>query len=214
MNQPAQQSQELVAQKNPWEKSRDETAKAFRAFCLFRDLLAKRSLSQVAEILVEESPERKPATVLTQMKKWSVQHGWVARAEAYDEYLDERCREQAETEHQSMQRRYRESAAQAFDILAQRLAPNPPEGVKPLNANDQNLSQIVRAMDRLQMIEDRSSAASHRSLAHVNCISRRNFLEVVENVYDGLMRWIPEARQPRAAAGLKAYFDGDASHPI
>lgn len=69
-------------------------------------------------------------------------------------------------------------------------------------------------MDRLQMVEDRSSAASHRSLAHLNCIQRRDFLKIIEDVYDGLMRWILEERQPRAAASLDAYFQGDVSHPI
>ena len=210
MSQPAEKHQELDPVKEPWTRMEGETAKAYQAFCLFRDLGPTRSHRLVAEVLVEEAPERKVETVISQLKGWSVKYRWVARAETYDEYRERRCREQAETEMDLMQRRYRDLAAGVSSLMAQRLWPNPPEGVNPLDVNDFSAPEFVRAMDRLQIVEDRSSSSSSRSLVHLNCISRHEFERFAESLYDGLMFFIPEERQPRAAQWVAAFFEGKA----
>jgi hypothetical protein len=59
-----------------------------------------------------------------------------------------------------------------------------------------------------QIIEDRSSASSSRSLAHLHCIPRPEADKVFEELYDGLMFFVPEERQPRAAQWVMAYIEG------
>ena len=61
-----------------------ETAKAYEAFCVYRELeTGKRSLERVSEML------HKSVTVLA---RWSTANNWVERAAVYDDYLKEQDR--------------------------------------------------------------------------------------------------------------------------
>lgn len=62
-----------------WEMQPGESAVAFEAFALYRDWGQERSLARVAEKLGKSE---------TLMSRWSAQHGWVRRAEAWEAHLD------------------------------------------------------------------------------------------------------------------------------
>ena len=75
----------------PWEKQENETAKAFNAFRLYRDMEpASRSLAKVAEKLGYSAP--------VMCEGWSRKNDWVSRAGQYDSHVDELKRNQRERE--------------------------------------------------------------------------------------------------------------------
>lgn len=63
-----------------------ETAKAYQAFEVYRDLGAERSLERVA------ADRSKTVSVI---RDWSAKHDWQARVRAFDEYVAARAAEKA-----------------------------------------------------------------------------------------------------------------------
>jgi len=62
-----------------WDQQPQESAPAFEAFQLYRDMGAERSVRKVAERLGKNA---------SLIGRWSMQHGWVARARAWDREQD------------------------------------------------------------------------------------------------------------------------------
>ena len=62
-----------------WERRLRESAKAYAAFVVYRDLGAERSTAAVARSLGRSK---------TLIDRWSSRHGWVARARARDDEID------------------------------------------------------------------------------------------------------------------------------
>lgn len=65
----------------PWQKREDETSKAFAAFTVYRNMGPERSLDKVRQEL------GRPSGYTRHLEKWSSEHDWVERAEAYDESI-------------------------------------------------------------------------------------------------------------------------------
>ena len=63
----------------PWLRQPADSARAHAAFGQYRDLGAKRSITNVARMCNAQR---------TQVARWSTQHAWVARARAWDEHQD------------------------------------------------------------------------------------------------------------------------------
>lgn len=63
----------------PWEMQPGETAKAFEAFCVYRDMGASRSIAKVGQTLGKNT---------VTLEQWSIKNGWVDRATAWDGELD------------------------------------------------------------------------------------------------------------------------------
>ncbi|MBZ0279413.1 MAG: hypothetical protein K8L97_01650 [Anaerolineae bacterium] len=97
----------------PWLRQPTETAKAYHAFCFYRDLGAERSLVKVRNRC------GKTAAYDRQIERWSAAYNWVARADAYDRDLDARLN--AEFEEQLLSRRRKllqQEVAHADALLA------------------------------------------------------------------------------------------------
>lgn len=65
----------MTGELQAWDRRETESAKAFAAFALYRDMAAGRSIERVAETLQKDH---------TFLRRWSARHEWVARAAAYD----------------------------------------------------------------------------------------------------------------------------------
>jgi len=72
---------ESAEERNEWERGEGETAKAYDAFREYRDLGSSRSLAKAAERVGKSG---------RLVKKWSRNHSWPARAQAYDEYMEKK----------------------------------------------------------------------------------------------------------------------------
>ena len=93
-----------MARLETWEQQEGETAKAYQAFCLYRDTGQTRAIRKVAQ---EHS--KSVATLFD----WSDQNDWKRRAEAYDAHLELTARKGREEAHTAEIVAYRERCRSA-----------------------------------------------------------------------------------------------------
>ena len=72
--------------KHSWEKQPHETAKSYQVFCRYRDMGSDRSLEKARLSLGKNSG------YLRHLHEWSSKYKWVSRANAYDDYLEQKTR--------------------------------------------------------------------------------------------------------------------------
>ena len=98
----------------PWEQQPGESAKAFEAFAIYRDMGVERSVRKVTQRLNKS---------LTLIGKWSSRYNWPERARAYDRDLDRQAHAQAVRDVRSMTSRHIRIAmqlqAKALEALEQ-----------------------------------------------------------------------------------------------
>ena len=70
-----------------YDRRPDESAKAYEAFAIYRDLGVNRSVDAVARQLSKSLPL---------IKRWSAAYDWVMRVDAYDEFVDAQARKKLE----------------------------------------------------------------------------------------------------------------------
>lgn len=76
-----------------WDRREDETQRAYEVFCQYLELGPRdRSLDKVRQQL------GKPSGYTRWLEEWSSKYDWVARAEAHDQMITERRREEYEKE--------------------------------------------------------------------------------------------------------------------
>lgn len=97
----------------PWERQPGEPARAYAAFCIYRDLPpSERSLRAVADRLYGVKPDAKRRRVPGQIHQWSTRWRWVERAAAWDDEQDRRAREaQLRAVREMRERHIREAMA-------------------------------------------------------------------------------------------------------
>lgn len=77
----------------PFDRLPGESARAYAAFCAYRDLGPLRSIAKAL------AAAQRPASQRRYWEHWSAVHQWVRRAEAYDAHLERLARKERETEH-------------------------------------------------------------------------------------------------------------------
>jgi hypothetical protein len=152
----------------PWEQQPGESARAFGAFCAYRDLGPRRSLRAAATAFYG----RASAALERQLDKWSRDFGWVERANAWDRHLDAEARQAQEEARREMVERHLREARSLQGKALQRLQALTPEELGPAEL----LRYIVEAvkLERLTLGEPdtvqrheltgRGGAALHFSL--------------------------------------------------
>lgn len=97
-----------------WDRLEKETARAYRAFCVYRDMGAERSLSKVRDKLGKKSGYDR------QLQEWSSQHRWVDRARAYDDHMEVLLRAEQERRIVTARRLLTERELNDFDLFLSR----------------------------------------------------------------------------------------------
>jgi len=115
-----------------WERQLGESARAFHAFTLYRDMGHERSVSKVAQIY------RPGRNLRSLMSRWCTKYDWVKRAEAYDDHMDALSRKQAEKEVKEMQKRH-----VTLSLLLQKKAA---EKLKDLQAKNLKVPDAIKAL--------------------------------------------------------------------
>ena len=110
-----------MAQK-PWERMEGESAKAFEAFRIYRDMGPERNLRAVGERL------GKSRAII---ERWSSSNQWVERARAYDNDLERAAHQEALKSVREMQKRHISIAAQLQNKALLALQKTKPEHMKP-----------------------------------------------------------------------------------
>jgi hypothetical protein len=70
-----------------WERRPDESTKAYEGFAIYRDLGTRRSIEAAWKLYIKQ--DKKTAGYFGQ---WAADFDWVARAAAYDDYIDREAR--------------------------------------------------------------------------------------------------------------------------
>src|SRR6266853_6663375 len=97
------------ADHNAWDRTNNESAKAFNAFIVYRGLGPERTIQKAAEKL------QKSGAVL---RRWAVRFNWRGRALNFDEHID------SETQRAMLSRRIRlrQRALNIADRLSEKMA--------------------------------------------------------------------------------------------
>ena len=111
----------------PWEQQPEETARAYTAFCVFRDLGPRRTLAAAAAAYYQRAAD----SLERQVDKWSSAHRWVERAAAWDRHLDAQGRAAQETARREMAERHGREARALQAKALERLRALRPEELSP-----------------------------------------------------------------------------------
>lgn len=180
-----------------WERQGGDTNKSYAAFGIYRDAGPMRSLRSTAIVLyhvegADEAEKRKKVTSsqIAQVSSWSTNNDWVARAEAWDAYLDEVSRVEQVEAVKTMRRQFATiSGALRGEIV---------KGVQALQAGDRTLTvaEMTRLLPVLQSVESWArdvpeSTREHRhtieefeaerEAARANVEARKEGLRLVED---------------------------------
>ena len=109
-----------------WERQPTESAQAFEAFALYRDMGVNRSLRKVVQAINKS---------LTTIGEWSSKHEWVKRVAAWDAEQDRIARNELAAEMTATRKRQRKQA--------QRMQEKGMELLESISIGDAKLSEIV-----------------------------------------------------------------------
>lgn len=96
----------------PWERRADETAKAYEAFEVYRDMGLARSYAKVAQRLGKSK---------TIIDRWGSRHEWGMRIKAHDEKFETRRLNSAENEREKALKRHVDIARTFMNLGIKRL---------------------------------------------------------------------------------------------
>ena len=117
---------------NLWDRLPNERSKAYYLFCRFRDLGPTRSLRKLARV---EDSDSKPLASLVNLKSYSREYQWFARARSYDDYRAEKERIDNERLILEMNRRQAEDGRFFQHIAVKSLKELEPEKLRPADAD-------------------------------------------------------------------------------
>ncbi len=87
-----------------WDRRKGESAKAYAAFCAYRDYGINRSLTKVIQRYNGKYGSR------TLLAKWSTLHDWVRRCYEYDVFMEKERRRELNSYYIKMLKRHAEQA--------------------------------------------------------------------------------------------------------
>lgn len=118
------------AARAPWERMPGESARAYAAFCIYRDLGPQRSIAAVAERL---PGVRAPRRAKRPLERWSSRWNWVERARAWDEEQERLARQEKARAVREMCERHARIAVAMLQKAVERLRSLNPEDLEPLD---------------------------------------------------------------------------------
>lgn len=122
----------------PWERQDGETARAWEAFCKYRDMGPDRSLRKVVQALNKN---------LTTIAEWSSKYEWVKRVAAWDAEQDRIARQEQIKAIKAMRNRHA-GMAKAMIVKAGRALQRIPD--EEIKASD--ISRMIEVASKLERI--------------------------------------------------------------
>lgn len=122
----------------PWERQQGESAKAFEAFCIYRDMGYERAQRKVAKELGKSN---------ALISRWSSKYEWTKRCAAWDTEQDRLNRIQQQKDIAKMRKTHAAIASSMLVKAAQALQKMQPEDIKP-----QDVARMVDIASKLERI--------------------------------------------------------------
>ena len=126
----------MLKDSDPWEWLPEESARAYDAFCCYREMGHQRSIAKVAHAIGRS---------VRLLERWSSAHRWVVRAFCYDNYLDLRQRRNYELR---VLETASEHAAQARAVQERALA-----RLSSIDVNRLTISQLMQLVKTSMELE-------------------------------------------------------------
>lgn len=151
----------MAEERKPWHKQSGESARAYHAFCHYRDLLAhERSLNKAYTAHQKACKSKNPLKMLgasPEWQKWTTQFSWRDRADKHDAEIAERTRQQRLVEIDKMNQRHMSIAMALQNLVVERLnqLALPSESGK-VSVFEMNPMQMAGLLDRAAVIERRA----------------------------------------------------------
>lgn len=124
--------------RDPWEKQEGESAKAFEAFVIYRDLAEDRSQVKVAEALGKN---------ITLMARWSSRWKWVERVDAWDREQDRLLRIQMNRERRAMVRRHAQQFKAVQTAAVKFMEVTFGKGFEHVTNETMTVTELIRILD-------------------------------------------------------------------
>src|SRR5262249_27874707 len=140
--------------------------------------------------------------------RWSREKHWVARAEAYDRHLDEKWRNQRETELTQMKIRHAEGAGILVAKAMRRLAGHKESGVLPIDENTMDAQDVVRALEVGVKLERLSMGEATDYIRGAHVVRAEEVGKVAAELVEMALRYIPEERHGMYLSEVDAYARG------
>jgi hypothetical protein len=102
-----------------WECLKGENAKAYAAFCVFRDLKAERNIKNAVDLF--EKNERKRKRSYSTWRGYAADFRWKERAADYDRYLERLKQEELRKTIEAQGELHREVTAKMLDVVKRKL---------------------------------------------------------------------------------------------
>jgi hypothetical protein len=121
---------EIQQIKEIWYRRKDETAKAFEAFCLYRDFGSDRS---VAKVLRDGNNKD---SLMSLWCRWRMKYDWVKRCQAYDTHLDMIRQKEREKDFAEREKKHLTITAKIMGIIEKKQESFDPEELSQNNLMD------------------------------------------------------------------------------
>ena len=102
-----------MARLEAWEQQEGETAKAYEAFCAYRDMGPRRAVDEAYRETAEKRQKNGSEKAPRHWWEWAADNDWKRRAEAYDAHLELTARKGREEAHTAEIVAYRERCRKA-----------------------------------------------------------------------------------------------------
>ena len=168
----------------PWDQLPGESAKAYRAFCAYRDLGPGRCLDQASRAYHQRQPPpadgastaHKPRASGT-IRRWAERWNWKARAIAWDQQLEQVKRQEQLTAVREMAERHAREAMMLQNKAVERLRQLRPEELKPR----ETLAYLIEAakLERLARGEPTERVAEEHCFSDVKELSDDELARIV-----------------------------------
>jgi hypothetical protein len=121
----------------PWEQMLDESAKAYAAFCIYRDLGPRRSLDEASRRYhgdsgqgAQPAPSRRPPRASGTIRRWAQRCNWLVRAKEWDREAERIKQTEQHAAIQEMIERHAKESMMLQNKAIERLRQLRPEELK------------------------------------------------------------------------------------
>lgn len=187
----------VAAGRLPWEMQPVESVPAFRAFARYRDMVEGRSITKVAQELHKSR---------TLVARWSSEHDWQRRIEAWELHQDRRLMEARECERQRIDREQIGEGRLLRLAAMRRIAGAPEDGVTGIDWDAVGVRETLAAY-RLGRDTERQAAGLGLG-SSVGTITMTQASQIILEVFEAVIELVPKERQNEAIRRVHAIGEG------
>ena len=204
-----QQVGAIERHRNPWDRQPGESAKAFAAFAVYRDVGPTRSLAKVGRYLIETTVRRGTLKSVTEeMARWSSRYGWVGRVEAFEIHQDRvRLAERERMQREMEERHLSGSQALLFAALARARGLAAQEGKPGVDALSpsaiQDWGELARVIETAVRIERLTRGLATDVSKSLSQIPGEKVTRLVEQILEALLVFVPEGQHDAAIRAVE-----------